>query len=82
MSARARVATVKGYLPTGTVTWSFYSLSGSVVFTSATTCTITQTACSVTMTGTTAGKVTLQATYGGDSNNLGSHKTAKLTIKP
>jgi hypothetical protein len=29
----------------------------------------------------TAGKVTLQAAYGGDSNNKGSSKTATLTIK-
>jgi hypothetical protein len=78
-------ATVTGYLPTGTVSWS-ESGAGSVSF-SATTCTITslknpnQAACSVTMTGKTAGKVTLQATYSGDTNNKGSFRTAKLTIK-
>lgn len=38
--------------------------------------------CLVTMTGTTASKVTLQVTCSGDSNNLGSYRTAKLTTKP
>ena len=80
-------ARVKGYLPTGTVSWSQGGV-GSVTL-SSTTCTLkkygptlAQATCSVKMTGTTAGTVTMQATYGGDSNNLGSHKTAKLTIKP
>jgi hypothetical protein len=79
-------AKVIGYLPTGTVTWS-QSGTGSVSF-SSTTCTLVsprnpnQATCSVTMTGTTAGLVTLQATYGGNPNNLGSHRVARLTIRP
>ena len=78
-------AKVTGYLPTGTVSWS-QSGAGSVSF-SSTTCTLTslknpnQATCSTTMTGTTAGKVTVLATYGGDSNNKVSSHTAKLTIK-
>jgi branched-chain amino acid transport system substrate-binding protein len=78
-------ATVDGYLPTGEVTWS-QSGTGSVSF-SSTTCTLASlknpnyASCSVTMTGTTAGKITLQATYSGDSNNLVSTKTTTLTIK-
>ena len=77
-------AKVIGYLPTGTVSWS-QSGTGSVS-PSSTTCTLAslknpdQATCSVTMTGTAAGMVMLQATYGADPNNLGSHKTAKLTI--
>jgi hypothetical protein len=78
-------ARVIGYLPTGTVSWS-QSGTGSVSL-SSTTCTLTslnlhQATCSVTMTGTTAGLVILQATYSGDSNNQGSYRTAVLTIKP
>ncbi|MGP8124309.1 MAG: ABC transporter substrate-binding protein [Nitrososphaerales archaeon] len=78
-------AKVTGYLPTGQVTWS-QSGTGSVSLSSAA-CTLTsstnpnQATCSMTMTGTTAGKVTLQATYSGDSNNLASTKTTKLTVK-
>ena len=73
-------ATVKGYSPTGNVTWT-QSGAGSVTFNSAS-CTLSQRTCLVTMTGTTAGKVTLQATYNGDLNNQVSTRTAKLTIKP
>jgi hypothetical protein len=72
-------AKVTGYSPTGEVTWS-QSGTGSVSFAS-TTCTLSQGTCSVTMTGATAGKVTLQGTYTGDSNNQGSSKKATLTIK-
>jgi len=77
--------TVVGYLPTGTVNWS-QSGAGSVALTS-TSCTLVQlknhnyATCSVMMTGTTIGKVTLQATYSGDPNNQGSSRTAKLTIR-
>ena len=78
-------AIVKGYLPTGTVTWS-QSGTGAVSL-SSTTCTLqkygpslTKGTCSVKMTGTTAGTVTLQATYSGDSSNQGSLHTATLNI--
>ena len=80
-------AMVKGYVPTGIVTWT-QSGTGSVFF-YPTTCTLkkygptlTRGTCSVRMAGMTAGTVTLQATYSGDPNNLGSYKTATLTIKP
>jgi hypothetical protein len=33
------------------------------------------------MTGTTSGKVTVTASYGGDTYNAGSTKTTKLTVK-
>jgi hypothetical protein len=78
-------AKVTGYLPTGTVNWS-QSGTGSVSLGSPT-CTLTslknpnQATCTVTMTGTTAGTITLQATYSGDPNNLGSSRTTTLTIK-
>lgn len=71
-------ATVTGYLPTGTVSWS-QSGTGSVSFKS-TTCTLAKGACSVTMTGKTAGKVTILGTYSGDPNNRGSSRTAMLVV--
>ncbi|MGD0476840.1 MAG: hypothetical protein ABSB29_01590 [Nitrososphaerales archaeon] len=79
-------AKVIGYLPTGTVSWSQIG-TGSVSL-SSTTCALTSSknhnraTCSVTMTGTTASKVTIQATYSADPNNQGSLRTAALTIKP
>jgi branched-chain amino acid transport system substrate-binding protein len=77
-------ATITGYVPTGTVTWS-QSGTGTVTF-SATTCTLTsvnskQATCSITLTGKTAGSVSILATYGGDANNKVSSVTAKLTVK-
>ena len=72
-------AKVTGYSPTGTVSWS-QSGAGSVSFASAT-CTLSQGKCSVTMTGSTGGHVTITATYSGDPNNQRSSRTAKLTIK-
>jgi hypothetical protein len=72
-------ARVTGYLPTGTVSWS-QSGTGSVSF-SSTTCTLSEGKCSVTMTASTSGHVTIAATYAGDSNNQSSSRTAKLTIK-
>jgi len=72
-------AKVTGYSPTGTVSWS-QTAPGSVSL-SSTACTLAKGACSVSMTGTTAGQVTLQATYSGDPNNQGSSGTATLTVK-
>jgi len=77
--------TITGYSPTGTVTWT-QSGTGAVTF-STTSCALAalksskQAACSVTLTGTTAGSVSIQATYGGDANNKGNSFTAKLTVK-
>ena len=72
-------AKVTGHSPTGTVTWT-QSGTGSVSY-SSTACTLSQRTCSVTVTASTSGHVTLTATYAGDPNNQGSSKTAKLTIK-
>jgi hypothetical protein len=46
------------------------------------TCTLTKGSCSITMTGTTAGNVTIQATYSGDRNNEGSDGRATVTVGP
>ena len=71
---------VTGYLPAGSVSWSDNG-TGSVTF-SSTTCSLSATGrCSVTMTATAAGSVTIHAAYGGDGNNTPSSGTAGLTIK-
>ena len=72
-------ARVMGYSPSGIVTW-VQSETGSVTF-SSTTCTLTKGNCSITMTGTAAGSVTIQATYSGDSNNTPSSATRNITVK-
>jgi hypothetical protein len=73
-------ATVIGYSPIGTVTWSA-SGTGSVAFTS-TTCGLSKGHCHVTMVATAAGTVTIIGTYGGDSNNIGESGPAFVTILP
>jgi hypothetical protein len=70
---------IKGYFPTGTVTWS-QSGKGLVTLGSKT-CTLVKGSCSVTVTGTTLGKVMIQATYAGDANNESSSGTRNLTVK-
>lgn len=82
-------AGVVGYLPTGTVTFTQSSADGgAVAFTSGLTyCHLVGSSspdvasCSVTMTGSTSGHVTISATYSGDSNNQPSSKSVGLTIR-
>ena len=71
-------ATVTGSSPTGTITWS-QSGSGSVTFSSST-CALSSGACSVTATGLSAGSVTVQGAYGGDSGNAASSATFSLAV--
>ena len=78
-SSTTCMVAVKGYSPTGTVTWS-QTGTGSVTF-SSNTCTLTKGSCSVAMTGTGLGKVTIQATYRGDANNSSNSGTRDLTVK-
>ncbi len=79
-------AAVIGYDPTGTISFS-QSGSGTVTFSSAT-CTLaplggseTQSRCSVTATGATAGSVTIQASYSGDVNNGASSAHRAVSVK-
>ena len=72
-------ATVSGYSPTGTVTWTRISGAGRVTFSSKT-CTLSSGSCQVTVTATKAGSVKVKAAYGGDSNNFRSAGTLVLTI--
>lgn len=73
-------AHVTGYLPTGSVSWS-NSGTGSVALFSTTCSPSANGRCSVTMTATAAGPVTIHAGYGGDWNNAPSSGTAGLKIK-
>ena len=72
-------AVVKGYHPTGTVTWS-QSGAGSVTFLSAS-CTLSAGKCSVTMRPGSAGQVTVVATYTGDPSNQGSSSSRLVLVK-
>ncbi|HXW36993.1 MAG TPA: hypothetical protein VEJ36_03710 [Nitrososphaerales archaeon] len=77
-------ATVTGTSPTGTVTWS-QSGTGSLTLPTPATCTLAAVSgsvsqCSITVTGKTAGSVTLTATYPGDVNNQGSSGSTGVTI--
>ena len=79
-------AAVKGYKPSGTVTWSQSTINGGSVASTSNQLSITcslnvKGRCSVTMTGMAAGTVTMQAAYGGDGSNTASSGTAGLTIK-
>ena len=72
-------ATVTGYFPTGMVSWSAVGGTGSGTFSSGT-CTLTKGRCSVNVTGTGVGIVTVQAVYSGNLNNTASSVTRDLTI--
>ena len=74
------LATVGGYWPTGTVSWS-QNGTGSVSFAS-TSCTLVKSKCFVLMTAAGIGKVAILALYTGDTNNFNSNATRVLTIKP
>jgi YVTN family beta-propeller protein len=78
-SSTTCTATVSGYLPGGAVTWSKTG-TGSVSF-SSNTCTLVKGRCSVNLSGTISGTVTVQAAYGGDPNNTGSAGARNLTIR-
>ena len=73
---------VIGYSATGAVTWS-QSGNGSVSFVptfKCSCCTLVKGSCSVIVTGTTPGKVILQATYSGDPNNVGSSGSRGISL--
>jgi hypothetical protein len=73
-------AKVKGYSPTGTVTWSSTG-TGAVSLPVGTTCTLAKGSCSVTFKGTSSGTVLIHAAYGGDPDNAGSIGARNLTVK-
>ncbi|MGA2666213.1 MAG: hypothetical protein ABSF83_14835 [Nitrososphaerales archaeon] len=73
-------ATVNGFSPTGTVTFT-QSGAGGVTFGTGGVCTLSPSgSCAVTATGATAGAVTIQGSYGGDGNNIVSLGTEMVTV--
>ena len=71
------VATVSGSNPIGSVSWTSNSSTG--IFSSSTT-TVTSGNSTTTYTDNTPGKVTITATYNGDTNNGPSNGIATLTL--
>ncbi len=77
-------AVVSGSSPTGTVTFTSSSSTGTfsfgVSFGSSLACTLSSGSCSVSYSDSVAGTPTITATYGGDSNNLASAGNFVLTV--
>ena len=78
--------TVDGYAPSGTVSVSQTGGSGTISGSASCVLTALGTSkkasdCSVTLTGATAGSVTLTASYSGDTNNKASSGTRTIHIK-
>jgi hypothetical protein len=74
-------ARVMGYRPTGNVSWSQTGGDGSVLL-GGSACAIVSGRCTMMITANLSGSAVVRASYGGDSNNLGSYDYAKLTIQP
>lgn len=79
-------AKVTGYSPSGTITWS-WSGTGAISLDEGGSCGFgggptphKSISCSVSFTVVSAGSVTIQAAYSGDSNNTGSSGTRNLKI--
>jgi len=79
------IGTVTGFRPDGGITWS--ETGGSSITFSTSTCVLVHTGaawttarCSVTLSGTTTGRITVQARYNGDANNAGSSGTRRVTV--
>jgi hypothetical protein len=77
-------ATLTGYYGSvagETISWSQPSGKGSVSFPSLPTCTLSSAGtCTITVTGTSKGSVTIEVIYSGDTDDLGSSKTAGLKV--
>jgi outer membrane protein assembly factor BamB len=72
-------ATVSGSNPTGTITWSSNSNTGSF---SNPSCALSSESCSTTYTDTSPASVEITATYSGDSNNSPSSGSTLLAVTP
>jgi hypothetical protein len=73
------VAGVNGYNPTGTITWSSSSSTGSF---DPTVSTLSSGTCTTTYTDSTPGTVSITATYSGDQDNAPSSAVTSLTLIP
>ena len=81
-------ATVSGWggiISGETVAFSQIGGTGSVTFPSPVTCVLSTVggvpSCGITVTGTSAGAVTIEATYGGDADNVGSSGATTFTVR-
>ena len=72
-------ATVTGYLPGGWVGWFRATGSGKVTFSSPS-CVLSSSACSVVVTATGAGGLSIEAFYHGDADNKPSTTTSPMTV--
>jgi hypothetical protein len=70
-------AIVSGFMPTGTITWSTNSSTGSF---SQDVCTLSASCCTTTYTDTAFGSVMITASYSGDSDNSPSSGSIILTV--
>src|SRR6267143_2065528 len=76
----ASVSGAAGTLSGETVTFSEAGGTGSASFPSSETCLLSGTKCSVAVTGSSLGQVTIKASYPGDANDAASSGTASVTI--
>lgn len=76
-SATSCTATVVGSNPSGTITFSSSSASGSL---SSASCTLSSGSCSVNYQDSKAGTDTITAIYSGDNNNKVSQTTSSLSV--
>ncbi len=72
--------TISGSSPTGIVTLSTTSQSGGAVAPLATSCNLISGRCSVSLEATSAGVITISATYSGDTGNKASSGSSSLTV--
>jgi hypothetical protein len=72
------IATLSGSNPTGTITWSTNSSTGS--FSSPNPSTLSSGSCSINYTDTSAGSANITASYSGDSNNGPSSGSSTLVL--
>ena len=79
-SSSSCLATVSGYSPGGTVTFS--SSSGTGTFTPSNQCTLSSGSCQVGYYDTAQGTPQITAVYGGDANNDGSDRSTSVTVVP
>jgi len=79
-SCTATVSGASGSISGETITFSQSGGTGSISFPSGTSCNLSGSSCSVTVAGSAAGGVTVQASYPGDAINAASSGTAGLVV--
>jgi YVTN family beta-propeller protein len=75
-SVSGAAATISGE----TITFSQTGGTGSVTLPSPATCTLSGASCQIAVMGSSSGPATIEASYGGDTNNAGSFGTASIPV--